>query len=119
MIPEVKALPAEAAVLRRLAHVTLTPLAVPELVGRVVRWPLHIVELLELALLLLLSDHAAQVALYLLHPHRIRLIADAVHRVPVQVHLHAEEDEDWRDLLADVNRDRDDEHGAHQRHHRA
>lgn len=68
MVPEVKALPAEDAVLRRFAHVALTSLAVPELVGRVVRRRLHVVELLELALL---GDDAAQVALYFLDPHRI------------------------------------------------
>jgi len=113
MILEVKALPAEDAVLGRLAHVTLAPLAVPEFIGRVVRRRLHgIVELLLLELALL-GNHAAQAALYLLDLHRIRLVADAVHRVPVQVNLHTEEDEDRRDLLMDVNRNPDDKYGAH------
>jgi len=109
MILEVKALPAEDAVLCWFAHIALTPLAMPEFIGRVVRRRLHTIGL-ELALL---GDHAAQVALYLLDFHRIRLTADAVHRVPVQIHLHAEEDKDRRDLLIDVNRNRDDKYGAH------
>lgn len=86
VIPEVKALSAEGTVLRWLAHVALTSLTMPEFVGRVMRWRRHIVhvELFKLALLLLLLGyHAAQVALYLPDLHRIRLIADPVHRVPV------------------------------------
>lgn len=113
MILEVKALAAEDAVLSWLAHVALAPLAMPELVGRVVRRRLHTVGLLELALL---GDDAAQVTLYLLDPHRIRLAADAVHRIPVQIHLHAEEDEDRRDLLVDVDRNSNDKYGAYQCH---
>lgn len=85
MVSEVKALPAKGAVLRGFAHVALTSLAMPEFVGRVVRWRRHIVhiELLTLALLLLLllllGYHAAQIALYLPDLHWIRLIADPVH----------------------------------------
>jgi len=69
VIPEVETFLAEDTMLRRLAHVSLTSLAMPKFVGRVMRWWLRTAKLLVLALLL--GDYAAQVALYLLDLHWI------------------------------------------------